>query len=109
MGKSKGYHTKQFAALLPVPEDAVKAHRPCLGCGADMFTDRGHRICPRCTERNASVPPRVGHGHRVVMGGDGGGPMNGQARSQRKATLYNRVEPADAIGVEVFGGIARRA
>lgn len=34
----------------------AKKTRPCLGCGAPMWTDRGHRICKKCQRRNDGSP-----------------------------------------------------
>ncbi|MFW6161614.1 MAG: hypothetical protein ACODAJ_02535 [Planctomycetota bacterium] len=38
--------------------DRVKKWRPCLGCGQEMFTDRGHRICRKCRRRHNASPGR---------------------------------------------------
>lgn len=106
MGKSKGYHPKNHAALLLVPEDAVKKDMTCLGCGKPMFTDRCHRMCSVCRRRPV-VSANMGRGHRVSFGGDAGDTRDGG--SIRKASLMNHVEPSAGMAVEVLGGMGRRA
>jgi hypothetical protein len=32
--------------------NGVKSRRQCLKCGKEMFTDRCHRICPKCAHEN---------------------------------------------------------
>lgn len=34
----------------------IRKHLPCLGCGATMWTDPGHRICKKCQRRNSGAP-----------------------------------------------------
>lgn len=36
----------------------VKKRLTCLRCGRPMWTDRCHRICPRCRRRRAEEPVR---------------------------------------------------
>ena len=38
-----------YASSLP------RKWRPCLKCGKSLFTDKWHRICPKCTEENAVI------------------------------------------------------
>jgi hypothetical protein len=38
--------------------DKVKKWLSCLGCGAEMWTDRCHRFCKKCRRRNRASPGR---------------------------------------------------
>jgi len=44
--------------------DHVMEYRPCPGCGKSIYTDRCHRFCERCTDKNRR--PRNNYAPKVV-------------------------------------------
>jgi len=51
---------EKYVSWIASPDnpDNVKKWLKCLGCGKRMWTDRCHRICPACDERNAASARR---------------------------------------------------
>ena len=51
-------------AAVPAPQGEVPRPRPCLGgCNQVITSTAAHRVCDRCSARNASLSRRVAGGY----------------------------------------------